>query len=184
MAHYFLAIPIQAEDIEGLGKDLKKLRIYADKREYNIRWIALENYHLTLSFYGKLSENEIEQIKLDMENFGSNKFQIDLRDVSAFPTPERARVVYLGARRSQALVELKNLLDEKIQVPPENKEDFVPHITLARLRSFKHIVDFISPVRRKRYNRLVVDRVSLYKSTNAKNFSLYEEVFTVHLDSK
>jgi RNA 2',3'-cyclic 3'-phosphodiesterase len=96
--------------------------------------------HLTLRFVGEVAPDRLEGIaaKLASVAAGMPPFELVLEGVGAFPSRKNPRVVWIGvsAGREEA-TELAGrvaaALDET--APNAPREEFVPHLTLFRVRS-------------------------------------------------
>lgn len=95
--------------------------------------------HLTLRFLGEVdpARNEAIAARLGTVAQAASSFVLRLEGVGAFPSPERPRVVWVGVSLGRTeLVELARrvrvALEEEVGPTPE---EFVPHLTLFRVRS-------------------------------------------------
>jgi 2'-5' RNA ligase len=96
--------------------------------------------HLTLRFLGEVASDRLEAIvrALEPSADGVAPFDLRLEGVGAFPDPKRPRVVWVGATVGAAnLVALAERVSTALApyVPPDDRERFVPHLTLFRVRS-------------------------------------------------
>jgi RNA 2',3'-cyclic 3'-phosphodiesterase len=96
--------------------------------------------HLTLHFFEELPVDRVSSVVDAMEDTArqSSPFDLEVRGVGAFPTLLRARVVWAGVGDGstpvQSLVEhLRAALSSRGF--PTERRPFVPHLTLARIRS-------------------------------------------------
>ncbi len=116
---------------------------------------------MTLLFLGPVGdEREI------LEKFGqwsppAEEFDMIIEGVGAFPEPRSGRVLWLGVRRTQALLNLQTHLEEHFQI--EDRE-FVPHITLARFRNLNSLEDLVQLGGRKSMGAYPVSEVVLFES--------------------
>jgi 2'-5' RNA ligase len=135
----FLAIELPAEIlreialIQGhLKKDVQGM----------IRWVRPEGIHLTLKFFGDISEADIATISRVMANQvnGLKPFSLDVRTVGVFPDMKRPRVIWLGIGGDVApLIQFQQSLDHALHLHGYAKEErpFKPHLTLARIKEHK-----------------------------------------------
>ena len=95
--------------------------------------------HLTLRFLGEVPPERNASIAVRLAEVARRirPFVFRLEGVGAFPTPSRPRVVWVGVTNGRAeLVELARAVREALE--PEfgpDREAFVPHLTLFRVRS-------------------------------------------------
>ncbi len=98
--------------------------------------------HLTLRFLGEVDLPRLEAIGSAFDEALNTLVPYDLRlgGVSAFPSPERPRVVWVGVREGEAeTVELARKVDGALApfgFPPEDRP-FIPHVTLFRVRTLQ-----------------------------------------------
>jgi 2'-5' RNA ligase len=136
----FLAIDLPEEikvQIENIQSRLKA-------SIKGIRWTRPEGIHLTLKFFGNISENKIADISSVVE-----KNTVDIRPISlkvstlgAFPNLKRPRVLWLGIGGSvEKLSDLQKEIEkdlESIGFQTENRA-FRAHLTLGRIKSPKNV---------------------------------------------
>ena len=168
---------------ESFLPTLKKLKINADKKEMNMKWVPPTNFHITISFIGDTDVNEIPKIQAALEDTCKvfNPFDLKIEDMGAFSSEHDARVIWLGVQNKRYLNELKheldrNLAERGVTMAMELRE-FVPHLTIGRLRNPKSVKDMISPFKRKSFGKLHVNEVVLYESHLHGNFPVYTPIF-------
>jgi 2'-5' RNA ligase len=158
---------------------LKKLKINADRSEMNVRWVPLENYHVTISFLGDKSPEEISEIHKQIQKVCDNThpFELKIEDMSAFSNEHDARTLWLGVQNKKHLGSLKENLDQSIKdvsyASPIAERPFKPHLTIARLRNPGSVKDMISPFKRKSFGKIQVSEVVLYESKLKGPFPIY-----------
>ena len=129
----FIGIPIGATIIALL--DVLKSKF--PKNSEKIKWIPSENIHLTLSFVGNISvENITGFIKsLDAEII-QNKFEMVIESTGVFPSSHSPRVLWLGIKRgAEELLSLHTQIETSLgKITAKNPElTFTPHITIAKI---------------------------------------------------
>src|SRR5258707_14960867 len=83
------------------------------------RWIAPENYHVTLRFIGDVDETTAQEIDLALSRVRRAPFDLKLEGVTSFGG-RKPRDVGAAAAQSQALHELKAAHDPPMQsIAPE-----------------------------------------------------------------
>ncbi len=96
--------------------------------------------HLTLRFLGEIAEERATGLVAALTETAraTQPFDLTLEGVGAFPSAARPRVVWLGTTiGADRVVDLARRLAtalERVGFPPD-REDFVPHVTLFRVRS-------------------------------------------------
>ena len=109
------------------------------KRFPSIRWANPAEIHLTLHFFGSIDLKSIENINRAVEPLVSNtkELTVYLSGLGGFPNLRRPRVVWLGIQGEINRLEcLRSEIEEKLGKIgfPSEKRDFLPHLTLARIK--------------------------------------------------
>ncbi|MNK11923.1 2'-5'-RNA ligase [compost metagenome] len=168
----------------------KKLRINADQRETVVKWTPLDNYHVTVTFLGNTDVDSIPVLQETLTAVCNDfpPFELKVEDVGAFSSETDARVIWLGVQNKKVLNEFKDTLDEKIAALnldiASERRDFVPHLTIGRLRNPKSVKDMISPLKRKSFGKIKVTEIILYESKMAGAYPIYTPLFRAALLGK
>jgi len=96
--------------------------------------------HLTLRFLGEVPPEQVRGIEAAMERVARTfaPFDLVLEGVGAFPSRSNPRVVWVGATQGRREVtELAARLAAELKPggAASSREEFVPHLTLFRVRS-------------------------------------------------
>jgi 2'-5' RNA ligase len=132
----FVAIDVSDRVRAQIGELLAKLK---KERESGVRWVRPEVMHLTLAFLGEVKPDFIESSKRQLEQVVPQfrQFETRMAGLGAFPTPSRARVVWVGMEHGKAeLCRVQAAVAQalkRIGFQPERRP-FSPHLTLGRLR--------------------------------------------------
>jgi 2'-5' RNA ligase len=136
MIRSFLAFELPLEIKKGVS------RVFAEIRGSirNIRWVNVDNIHLTIVFMGNVSEDLIPPINEAVEKvcLRYGPFYISLSGLGAFPNTRRPRVVWLGLQGdTERMSFFKKALHKHIKPfgIKEEKRPFKPHLTLGRFRN-------------------------------------------------
>ncbi len=139
----YLALPLEHGLASGLCLRASQLLLRTGGQG-GFRILPAIGLHLTLAFYGALSQAEIERLKLSLDaSFGRNPallrpLELELGPAGSFPATGAARVLWLGARDPEpsALSRLARTAREAAAGAgishAEAEREFTPHITLAR----------------------------------------------------
>lgn len=105
----------------------------------DVRWVKPENFHLTLRFLGDVSPEFCDALapELDRAVGAQRSFELRLRDLTAFPSTRRPRVIVARVHEDEAAIqELASAVERKVVATGAEAEPrrFRPHITLGRLR--------------------------------------------------
>ncbi len=100
-----------------------------------VRWVAPENYHITLRFVGEVPGHRAEEIDLALAALRSRQFALELAGVGTMEKAGRVVALWAGVERNPALEHLRGKVETALQrtgLEPERRR-FAPHVTLARL---------------------------------------------------
>jgi 2'-5' RNA ligase len=177
----FIAVDTAEQVKSELARLLNELK---GRTALKVKWVKPEQMHLTLVFLGEVSPEFIEKAKAQLAIVakGFKPFQCQLENLGAFPSVQKARVIWAGLKRGEG--ELKELQAAvasamaKIGYVPE-KRAFTPHLTLARIRvpddaRFIQGCSFTSSV-------WLIDRVIIFKSELKPAGPLYTKITEVLL---
>jgi 2'-5' RNA ligase len=97
------------------------------------RWTTREQHHLTLQFLGNRAD--VDAVAAALREIAVAPADVELRGIGAFPSPRRARVLWIGvAAGASMLTQLAaavGVLLEPLGHEPEARA-YHPHLTLAR----------------------------------------------------
>lgn len=135
----FIAVEFEKEVIAALSSLHDELKAKADK----VRFVPLENLHLTLFFLGNTPENKLEEINKALQSIGKNytSFMLELNNrLETFDTKNPARVVWVGVKNDlSALQRLQRMIAASMHNIGflRTEQTYIPHITVARDVHFK-----------------------------------------------
>lgn len=188
MKRLFIAISANFEVQNQIQAILKKLRINSDRKEVDVKWSKPENLHITLSFLGNVEDEKISLVCQAMTAAAEkvNTFSLSIRGLSGFPSQHSARSVYFDVQRSQSLLNLQSALEAELNQIGFKLDDrnYVPHLTIGRLRNSKSIEDMISPFVRKQVGKIEVKEIVLYESIQASPYTVYKKIAAVQIPEK
>jgi 2'-5' RNA ligase len=124
-----------------LPPDIKSMvkRVSEDVRrsELNLKWVKVDNIHLTVVFMGDIRTEDVQVIGEKIEDvcLGCKPFEISLKGMGVFPDTRRPRVLWLGLEmETERISSFRNSLQERLLAfgIKEEKRAFTPHLTLGR----------------------------------------------------
>ncbi len=144
------------------------------------RWVAPENFHLTLRFIGEVPRSTAADIDDMLAGVRAPAFDMTLGGVDHFGPLRKARALWVGVQRNAALQHLHDKIESAVVragLPRETRK-FVPHITLARIKgeTGHHLANFLAGNSLFRAGPIEVDRFVLYASHMGREGSVYEEL--------
>lgn len=158
-----------------------------------VRWVAAQNLHLTLKFLGDVSPANLERLAeaLKVEAARLPAFEIAVGGLGAFPTPRRARVIWIGVEAPAALASLQRAVEgvaARLGYPPEERP-FSPHLTIGRVGQNISAAD-LGRVRAALEGTVVgllgtarVEAVHIFKSDLQPSGSVYTHLYSLPLKS-
>lgn len=177
----FVAIKPSLGQIYQLDPFLKKLKKSFDQKEILIKWSPLENMHITLSFLGETSEDKISILRDKISEVAAHfhEFNLKIHDLGAFDHFQKARTLFVDVQRSQSLLDLQSLIEQKLELMPQ--QQYYPHMTLGRLRNPNSIESAISPFKKIDLGKGEISSVFLMESQLHGHFPVYSDVFEAQL---
>ena len=184
MERLFIAININ--EVPRLSPLLKNTRVLL--RKEGMRWIPENNLHITLRFLGSVSSDDIPKINRLVGQVAKefDDFYFQLSGLGTFGT----RVLWAGVEYNPELLELQEKIDE-VLLPLFEKEhrEYVPHLTLARIKHLDNKNTFFKIVDANREAALDLVRVQeicLMKSELRLAGPVYSVVkkFPLHVHEK
>jgi RNA 2',3'-cyclic 3'-phosphodiesterase len=188
MLRAFIAVEIPAEIQQRIQRETANFRQGIDPL---VRWVPVQNTHLTLKFLGDVSPNSLEFIRQMLRTEAENVpcFEMHLAGLGAFPNLKRPRVLYVGIQAPAALDVLARGIEaasRRLGYEPEERP-FSAHLTLGRVRQNVNATEQ-QQIRRAIENTQVdllgtarVDSVHLYKSDLNPGGSVYTRLYSAAL---
>ncbi|RCS24971.1 RNA 2',3'-cyclic phosphodiesterase [Phyllobacterium salinisoli] len=102
------------------------------------RWIDVENYHITLRFFGDIEGHVADEIANSLDRVSRPEFMLNLSGVGAFGS-KKPHSIFAGVSPSPDLFALQAEIEricQRLGLPADPRK-FTPHVTLARLRNIR-----------------------------------------------
>lgn len=170
MPRAFVAIDI--EDL--LRRRLVEVQGELARTGAHLKLVEPQNIHITMKFLGEVRAEILEALAGALQRAlkGKRAFEIQVRGVGVFPNLNYMRVVWAGVSRGrEELVAIQQSIDRELEglgFKPER--DFIPHLTLARVKS---------PVRKERLVAMVKRMSGMeFGTTKAKSVELKQSTLT------
>ena len=153
-----------------------------------VRTVRPEQFHLTLRFLGDTDEGLVDGLKSLMERSveGVDPFRLSFEGVGAFPSSKRPRVVWIGLKGAEPLMEIAHRLEEGVVALgwQSEKRGFRPHATVARIKYIKRLGRLTSLLDRwhdRSFGSVEVGAVYLKRSELSPQGATHTTVHTVEL---
>ncbi|MCX6035867.1 MAG: RNA 2',3'-cyclic phosphodiesterase [Chloroflexi bacterium] len=191
MLRSFVAVEIPTEIQNALARSTAPLQKALPKPL--IRWVAQQNVHLTLKFLGDVSPANLERLAkaLKAEALNHQTFTLSVGGLGAFPTPRRARIIWIGLEAPAALTALLRGVEAVAARLGYASDDrpFSPHLTIGRVGQKVSGTD-LQRIRTALEGTIVgalgtvrVDAVHIFKSDLQPGGSVYTHLYTLPMKS-
>ena len=131
----FIAIDLPPEVLQCLDDVSQQLREKLIGAP--VRWVPVENIHLTLKFLGDVSESNIDMLTDLLQSIVSNvkQFELSVGGLGAYPKPQRPRVIWVGVEAPPDLMNAQRSVESEMSRLGYARErrPFNPHLTLGRV---------------------------------------------------
>ncbi len=136
--------------------------------------------HLTLKFLGDVADSKVEHVTTQLQAVTVKPFQLRLSRLGFFPSEKYIRVIWLGVEPHEPVVELQKRVDEVFQKDFSKEKDFVPHLTLARVKHIPDRTAFLEKVQQLKIEpqAITVNKIHLMKSVLTPQGAEYSVVAT------
>jgi RNA 2',3'-cyclic 3'-phosphodiesterase len=185
----FIAIDLPPEIQECVGKISGELK---DKlTNLPVRWVPLENIHLTLKFLGDVSYKNLEMLTEIIQQIASgfHNFDISVGGIGAYPKIHKPRVIWIGLEGPSELTSLQHSIETETTRLGYVREErpFSPHLTLARVsrnansHEIRQISSILGDYKVGFLGVANVSEMHLLKSDLKPGGAIYTHMFTASL---
>lgn len=156
--------------------------------DVDVKWVRHSNIHVTLKFLGEISPEQVAMISDLLKSCFKDKapFPIEINHIGAFPKIERPRVIWAGVgRNADQIIELADILENQLSLLhfKKDKEKFVPHLTIGRIRSPKNISKLSAAIQEYHLSPIQqqIEKIIFFKSTLTPQGPIYEALKEIML---
>jgi RNA 2',3'-cyclic 3'-phosphodiesterase len=176
MKRTFIAVKIDRD--EKLEKAVQSIR--EELKNEQVKWVDLNQIHVTLSFLGDTSEGSIRDVS-EMLIAGLNDFgmvELSIRGIGVFKSLADPRVIWAGISDSEGLSRLSQRINTGLNdlgILTEERP-FNPHITIGRIRSLKNqgsLRKLIENYEAVEFQKARISEVVYYESILQQTGALY-----------
>ncbi|MCX5837113.1 MAG: RNA 2',3'-cyclic phosphodiesterase [Deltaproteobacteria bacterium] len=174
----FLALDPPEEILREIARVQNRLQklIHGD-----VRWVRPESIHLTLKFFGDISENAVANISAAAGKAAAavGPFDLAIGGAGVFPDMNRPRIIWLGMNGDVVrLLTFQQELERALQEIgfPREERPFRPHLTLGRIKSPKGLIGLEEALGKGETHtagRFVASGLSLFKSDLTPRGAIY-----------
>ena len=173
MPRLFVALPVPEEIADAL--------VTLQSGVPDARWIAPENFHVTLCFAGEVHGAVLRDFEEELSDIEGPRFAVALAGVQQFSSGKQPRALVATVERSDRLA----WLHQKVSTVARNcgieveRRKFRPHVTLARFASNAetghHLAQFMASHSTFKAGPWIADHFALFSSRGGRNGSIYTE---------
>ncbi len=153
-----------------------------------IKWVDLNNIHITLKFFGETLEEQIPDICAALTEItaGMTAFDLVLSNTGIFGSKYNPRVIWIGIEQNEKLLDLgQEILDglEKIGFK-KDRQNFVPHLTIGRIKHIDNKERFNSTLKKLQsvdIQKEAINRFYLFESKLFRTGPRYSIIETFKL---
>ena len=174
----FLAIDIDEDLKAKIYKVIKEFK----QIDADIKYVDLENLHLTLKFFGDIDTEGIDLLSSKISNVVNDfdSFKIKIKGCGAFPNTKRIKVIWLGLEDDEIVKKLHDELDKEfVKLGFDKDKKFSSHLTIGRMKSAKgknKVKSTIEEFSDVEIGEMSVDKIILKKSTLTPQGPIYEDL--------
>ena len=179
----FLAIDLDDDLKPKINKIIREFR----KIDTRIKYVELQNLHLTLKFFGDIDTNGFDVLEKAIANVLAdfNPFTIKIKGCGAFPNTNRIKVIWVGIDDDKILRQLHDDLDKEFaRLGFDKDKKFSTHLTIGRMKSGKNkdlVKSTIEEFKDFEIGEMEVNRLCLKKSTLTPSGPIYEDLTVFEL---
>jgi RNA 2',3'-cyclic 3'-phosphodiesterase len=185
----FVGARVSLATVRALDEAVRALRRMPEVDATGPRWVPAASYHVTVTFLGWTRPEVVAAIRDEVAAglAGVGAFDLECRGLGAFPSADRARVLWAGvdATGGGRLGELAERVEEaaaRLGFERERRA-YHAHVTLARWKAPANVRRFLDGVAEQVYRSSWVDSLVLFESKMNSSGSEYSEVASWSLDS-
>ena len=154
--------------------------------DQDVKWVGIDNLHLTLHFLGYIEEDLVNNIKEQIaeaaEKAYGEKSTFQLQKIGGFPNIKRTRVIFIEPKEIKGNInKIQEIIGEhlkKLNIEvAETYKPWQPHLTLGRTRQENGLsLNFLDQIKvePKEFN---VESIDLMESHLSRKGPTYECLF-------
>ncbi|MBU2522744.1 MAG: RNA 2',3'-cyclic phosphodiesterase [Nanoarchaeota archaeon] len=173
MARCFIAIAFPEEIKKEIIKIQKQLP------EFKGKLTEKENLHLTLKFFGEISDEKLIEVKKTLKKFKFKKFRAKLGDLGLF-CESFIRILWIKLENCD---ELQKEIDNSLKDLFKKEKRFMSHLTIGRVKSIRDKKLFINCMKKINVKPLEfeVNEIHFKESNLTPNGPIYSDILKIKL---
>jgi len=130
----FIALPASS----NVQQQMADIQSQLKATQADVKWEPQDKFHITLKFLGSVEQSIIESLSSAIGNLVKQFpiFEITYNSLGAFPNLHNPRVIWIGTKSNQIVLDLQSGVELVCSDFDFQKEEraFHPHITLGRVK--------------------------------------------------
>jgi 2'-5' RNA ligase len=176
MPRAFVAIDID----EAIRQKLVSAQKRLEATGADLKLVEPPNIHITMKFLGEVPDEKISTVAEALRKAVAStvQFDVNVRGIGVFPNLHYIRVVWAGiAEGHDEIISVQRGIDQELQPLGFPKErDFVPHLTIARVKTAKakeRLAAFVKEMADAEFGVMRAKAVELKQSTLTQKGPIY-----------
>ena len=179
MVRAFIAVETSTPKMELY---MKQIHDFLSKLPIRYTKVDPSVAHITLKFLGEIPEVLVERVISQLEKVEYKSFEIEASGIGFFPNERRPRVVFIEVKRgADKLKRLAEIVEESLSKIgfAREKREFVPHITVARIKSFTSSpkIRELTSLGEQISERIAIRELKLKRSILTSQGPIYSDIY-------
>lgn len=180
----FVALELKDDAMKAI---IKRIQNTISGSGADLKLVEPQNFHFTLRFLGEIPESKVERVKELLSKVKHEPFEATLKGVGVFPSLRRINVIWIGVSEGQESIRKLFLKVNNALSPlfPKEREDFVPHLTIARVRTGRNkerLAKAVQALAEVDVGRVKFEEFQFKKSTLTPKGPIYEDLKVYKLE--
>ena len=125
----FLALDLSPIAKNSLSEYVPKVKEKLDRQ--GLKWVSADRWHVTLAFIGE-EDPEVTRALAAEALKDAKEVRLGVGNINSFPDTKRPGILWLGVDVIKG--DIQALYSALAAVFPSEEEEFVPHITIGRMK--------------------------------------------------
>ena len=180
------------ELVDAIKSEIGKFQDELRKVKADIKWVRLENIHLTLKFFGYIPEEQVLVIEKELEKITENVyiFSVLVEKIGSFPVSGNPKIVWAGINDpANQIVNLQKYIEASLKKLGFASEEhsYTPHLTIGRIKGKNNLKNLLQLIKEKdniKFGSMIVKDISIIKSDLKSEGPLYTVLKKIALKDK
>ncbi len=174
----FLALPIDKDTKKKINAYIEKFK---KEIKSKIKWVEEENLHFTIFFFGEIDNNISQKIinLIETKRVNFKPFKVEIKSISFFPNEKNPRVIFLDISKGEKeMKEIYNsLFPDLNKILKLKKENFVPHLTIGRVKDILFEED-IKKLTSEKFDikEFLINKITFFESKLTPERPIYKSI--------